>query len=358
MIAFWIVAGVLSAAAAGLVLHRAAAAPKAAADPTLPVYRRQLAEIDDLAGRGLMGEEERRSAHAEAARRLLAAAERPAAAWTAGGRRGALAAAALAPMLAAAVYLVVGAPGYPDQPFATRLKAWRATTDPSHLSPQQMAAVLDSLTRERPGDPEGFRYLAMAEAASGDAPASARALHKALKLAPRRVDLWEMLGEVETAGAGGAPNAAALAAFRQALALDPKSVPARFHLARAKVLAGDRAGGLADARAALADLAADDPRRGALAQAIGELAHPAAPAAAAPDAGEMTAIRGMVASLAARLDSSPDDPDGWVRLVRAYAVLGDAAARDAALAKAKARYASDPKLLQALAEAARAEPMK
>jgi len=69
-------------------------------------------------------------------------------------------------------------------------------------------------------------------------------------------------------------------------------------------------------------------------------------------------IRGMVAGLAGKLEANPDDPDGWVRLVRAYAVLGDTAKRDAAYASARARYAEKPVVLNALDEAARAEPMR
>jgi cytochrome c-type biogenesis protein CcmH len=65
----------------------------------------------------------------------------------------------------------------------------------------------------------------------------------------------------------------------------------------------------------------------------------------------------MVEGLAARLAAEPDDPEGWVRLVRSYAVLGDAARRDAALAQARARYADNPQILTQLAQAAAAEPM-
>ena len=63
-------------------------------------------------------------------------------------------------------------------------------------------------------------------------------------------------------------------------------------------------------------------------------------------------IAGMVEGLAARLAKSPDDPDGWVRLVRAYAVLGETAKRDAALASASARFKDQPKMLAALRPAA------
>ena len=47
-------------------------------------------------------------------------------------------------------------------------------------------------------------------------------------------------------------------------------------------------------------------------------------------------IRGMVASLAAKLEANPDDAEGWRRLARAYQVLGeDEKAKDAS-AKAEA----------------------
>ncbi|HEY9219142.1 MAG TPA: c-type cytochrome biogenesis protein CcmI, partial [Phenylobacterium sp.] len=64
MIGFWVAAGLLAAATAVLVLHRARAAANASPeDATLAVYRRQLGEIDDLAARGLLAETERKSAH-------------------------------------------------------------------------------------------------------------------------------------------------------------------------------------------------------------------------------------------------------------------------------------------------------
>jgi len=74
--------------------------------------------------------------------------------------------------------------------------------------------------------------------------------------------------------------------------------------------------------------------------------------------GQLPAVRGMVATLAARLEAAPDDPEGWVRLVRSYAVLGDGAKRDEALTKAKARYADQPDVLKALDLAAKTEPMR
>jgi cytochrome c-type biogenesis protein CcmH len=59
----------------------------------------------------------------------------------------------------------------------------------------------------------------------------------------------------------------------------------------------------------------------------------------------------MVDGLAARLQAHPDDPQGWVRLVRAYTVLGDFSQRDTALSRARALYAGQPRVLSALTAA-------
>src|SRR5215469_13218885 len=97
MIAFWAAAGLISAATAILLLYRAGgAAGHAPPDVSRLFYRRQLAEIADLADRGLLGEAERKSAEAEAGRRLLAAADAPGEAWSAGGYRTAVLVAAIA----------------------------------------------------------------------------------------------------------------------------------------------------------------------------------------------------------------------------------------------------------------------
>ena len=362
MILFWVAAGVLSAAAAGLISSRAAGAGSdgASADPTPILYRRQLAEIDELAERGLMGEAERKSAHAEAGRRLLAATDAPAETWSADPKARSLVLATVigAPALALAVYLALGSPGMADKPFAARLEGW-SKSSPTDLAPQELAALLKKLIAQRGPDPEGYRLLAIAESASQNPPETVRALRHALKLAPDRADLWEMLGQAQLAEGDGKLSDDVKASFAQALKLDPKgSVVARFHLARARIEGGDKAGGLGDWKTLLTELPADDPRRAALNQAIAEQEGRATAPAAGPNAGQMDMIRGMVEGLAQKLKANPDSPEGWVRLVRAYSVLGETGKRDAALASARTRYAARPDLLQQLEAAAKAEPMQ
>jgi len=363
MIVFWIATAALSAATAALMMRGAARSAAGVTraggdDASLAVHRRQLSEIDDLAERRLLAGSELKAARAEAGRRLIAAAE-GASAWPVEGPRMRLAvitAAGLAPLAALALYIGVGAPGFNDQPYTRRLAEWRAS-DPAQLGPERIAAVMLQITRERPGDVEALRHLALARMAGGDASGAAQALRQAVALAPQRAELWVGLGETFVAEGQGEVGADARRAFSEGLKRDPRNVSALYHLARARIADGDVAGGLAAWKALQNDLPAGDGRRAVLGQEIaqvtrdGRLAGPDAPAAPAggptPDM-----IKGMVKGLAQRLDANPDDPDGWVRLVRSYAVLGDAAARDAALAKAQARYGDQPKILAALRQAA------
>ncbi len=94
-------------------------------------------------------------------------------------------------------------------------------------------------------------------------------------------------------------------------------------------------------------------------------AMPSADPAASPTAQDMEAaqslsdgqrnavIRDMVDGLAARLESSPNDEDGWLRLMRSRATLGEKDAAKAALTKALETFAGDAAVKSRLTSAAR-----
>ena len=63
-------------------------------------------------------------------------------------------------------------------------------------------------------------------------------------------------------------------------------------------------------------------------------------------------IRDMVASLDAKLADNPDNIEGWLRLVRSYAVLGDRTAAESALNRAAGTFSGDSEGGRALAELA------
>jgi cytochrome c-type biogenesis protein CcmH len=359
MIGFWVVAATLAAAAGALMLHRAARAAAMApdGDPSVDVYRRALTEIDELAERGLLPADERRAARAEAGRRLLRAAAAPATPIEPAGRGVApVLTAALVAVVSLAIYLTIGSPGLADQPFAGRVAAWRA--DPEHASPAALAAALADIARERPGDIDPLRRLAAFDLSLGDADGAAHALRRAMAIAPGRADLPAMLGEVLVIKAQGVIGADARALFATALRADPEQATAPYYLARARIADGDVSGGLAQWRLLATRLPGTDPRRAALTAEIsavassGRLPEPASPAAPPAELGG--AIQGMVDRLAARLHDHPDDPAGWVRLVRAYAVLDETGPRDQALRTARARFAGRPDVEASLAAAAKA----
>jgi cytochrome c-type biogenesis protein CcmH len=63
-------------------------------------------------------------------------------------------------------------------------------------------------------------------------------------------------------------------------------------------------------------------------------------------------IRSMVESLDARMSENPDNLEGWLRLVRSYAVLGDRSAAQTALERAGTTFAAESDGGRALAELA------
>jgi cytochrome c-type biogenesis protein CcmH len=77
----------------------------------------------------------------------------------------------------------------------------------------------------------------------------------------------------------------------------------------------------------------------------------AAKSMAEPDRDAM--IRGMVDRLATRLKQNGDDVEGWLRLVRAYMVMGDLEKAKAALLDARQAVVNDAEHLRQLNEGAK-----
>ena len=64
----------------------------------------------------------------------------------------------------------------------------------------------------------------------------------------------------------------------------------------------------------------------------------------------MAMVRGMVERLAERLKQDGSDMEGWLRLVRAYMVLGEKDKARAAAGDARRELASDPDKLRRIDE--------
>jgi cytochrome c-type biogenesis protein CcmH len=263
--------------------------------------------------------------------------------------------AAIIPIAAVGLYLLVGSPGAHDAPLAARQNAPLADQDVAML-----IARVESSLAANPEDGRGWAVIAPIYARLGRYRDAQAAYANANRILGPSADREAGLGEAIAEVAGGVVTQEAQQAFQRALALDPKSVRARFYLA----LASGQEGKTPDAIAVWQALLADAPAEGAgwAAAARNELARlqagPATPGPTAQqiaDAQQMspeqrtTMIEGMVASLAQRLESQPDDPDGWARLIRSYMALNRQSEARNALGRARAALAARPDELAKLA---------
>ncbi len=141
---------------------------------------------------------------------------------------------------------------------------------------------------------------------------------------------------------GGVVTAEAKAGFERALALGPGHPKAGYFMG----IAAEQDGKPEEARAMWTRLVesapAGAPWIGLVQSEIARLGgSPAAPAPAAAAPAAPPDIRAMVDGLAARLAADGSDFEGWMRLLRSYAVLGEAAkAREAATA-VRQRFAAE-----------------
>ena len=351
MIAFWIAAFLATAAATALIVLYARRPVAIVDDPAQTVYLRQIEEIDDLAARDLIGEDERRSAKAEAARRVLGEkAASPEAAQTGASRTLIAAAIGVVGLVALGSYLLVGRPDMPDQPYAKRFAQWLAEKDPTALPPMAMLKRLEAKVALDADNPQGLVLLGDLQARLGDDFSAERNLERAAHLDPSNAQTWQMLGLLRFRMGGDKMTPDTRDALEKGLALDPKAIVPRFLIGRAEIEEGRPKQGLALWRAMLPDLPADD--RAILERDIAAVEGGEAIGARGESPPTDPAIRAMVDGLAARLKSEPNDPAGWARLVRSYAVLQDRAALAGALATARDLFKDRPSDLAAIEAAA------
>ncbi len=321
------------------------------ASPDVVFYRKQIAEVDDDVARGFLPADDAVGTKAELGRRLLGAAslaekaaalprrvERPVMA--------AIAALCLVPSLAVALYLKVGSPNYPDQPLAARVSA----------SEDIGSAVqrVESHLATHPDDGRGFEILAPIYLQTGRYAQAANAYARVLRLLGDTPQRQSAYGQALVMAADGVVTAQARAAFEGAAKADPNAPQPQFYLGLAAEQDGDKAKARAIWEKLVAAAPADAPWLPLVRSRLASLdaPAPAAPAgrpvgpaadsiaAMAPDQ-QNKAIRGMVAGLATRLAQDGHDPEGWLRLVRAYKVLGETDKATQALADARRSLKGD-----------------
>jgi cytochrome c-type biogenesis protein CcmH len=353
----WFVFALMTVAAIFAVLWPLSRGPSAQAGGSeAVVYRDQLAEIDRDVAAGLIGVSEAEAARVEISRRLLAAADGeqdlPTRANLSLRRGSAILALVGLPIAAVTFYLAVGSPRLGDFPLAERTR----TADPSQPL-ENMVAQVEAHLEKNPSDGRGWTVLAPVLARLGRYDDAVRAYRNSITHAGDSAERRSDLGEALAGAAGGVVTAEAKAEFERAVAQSADDPKANYFLGLAAEQDGRRTDAAAIWQGMLAKSLADAPWRPLLEASLARVGGSVAPAlsndamAAAKDMneddrGEM--IRGMVDRLATRLKQNGDDVEGWLRLVRAYLVMGERDRAASAVLEARQAVASDAERLRQL----------
>lgn len=395
---FWLAAVAMALGVAALLARAmlsGGALREGASD--LDVYRDQLAGVERDQARGLIAEAEAERLRVEVSRRLLDADRSAQAAVETGSdpRRATRVAAALAAtaVLAggAALYLALGAPGYPDLPIELRrqmaeeLRSDRPAQevaeaeaaamqtpiepDPRHAElMEQLRATLE----ERPDDLQGHTLLARNEASLGNFPAARRAQERVLELRGDQADAadWADYALLLVYAAGGYVSPQAEAAAAEVLRRDPSNGAGRYLTGLLHAQTGRPDLAFRIWRPLLEESAPHDPWTLPIRDRIGDVARQAGvdyrpPDPRGPDQDDMAAaadmapedqqqmIRGMVEGLASRLADEGGPAEDWARLINALGVLGETDRAGAIYAEAQTAFAADAADLALIDDAAR-----
>jgi cytochrome c-type biogenesis protein CcmH len=209
-------------------------------------------------------------------------------------------------------------------------------------------SVMIKRVRQYPNDDKAWRYLASAYMSAQDPADAAKALAKVIALVGKADPaLNAAYGETLTLSNDGAVPPEAEAAFTAALAADPANGAARFYLGLARAQHHDNAAALKYWQSLLADIPTDSRLHQVL---VDRMARLSSQSGGMPAGGPQA----MVAQLAARLKADPNDALGWVRLMRAYAVLGETEKAKQALVDARKAFADNKDAQTAFTTAAKA----
>ncbi len=336
------------------------------------VYLEQLDEVDRDLGRGQIGASEAELAKAEIARRLIAldassAKTRNAANFTTTTLVTAICTFILLPVVSVTAYIALGNPQRPDMPLEARMNA-----DPKTQSIEELVARAEARAQNNPNEVQGWLVLAPVYMRLGRVDDAVSAYRKIISLTGSNADHEASLGEALTIAARGVITAEAKQHFENAAKADQSAIKPRFFLALALGQENKFDESIQAWKLMLAkgpqDAAWYKPAQGELARIRKLAGLPAIPQTDAPlvsdnsgaakiggpskqdiaNAARMSTkdrtamIAGMVANLEAKLEEDPSNIDGWLRIIRSYAVLGRKNDAATALTKALKQFETSP----------------
>ena len=256
------------------------------------------------------------------------------------------------PFGAALIYADLGRPDLADNPLSKRAAEISSRSKTINATKENLAQNLvraQAATVATPDHIESWLKLAEAAAAVNDSATEIRALRMAQQLTSDNPGVLSLLAEALSRAADGQVTLPARDLIDTVLATDPNEPRALFLWGLAAFQDGDYQVAITRWQTLLSISNADAPWLPIVRENIKQAAEAGGIAlrpAIGPDedsiaaAADMSAddrnamILSMVARLRDRLNATPEDTEGWLRLARAYDVLGDVDAAFTALARA------------------------
>ncbi|WP_315766715.1 MULTISPECIES: c-type cytochrome biogenesis protein CcmI [unclassified Bradyrhizobium] len=281
----------------------------------------------------------------------------------------------------------------PSQPSAAQDSQGR-TSQQAGLPPvEEMIQRVQTRLDRNPKDVEGWRLLGWSLFNIERFADAAQAYSRAIELRPDSAEYHSARGEALVRAADGTVKAEAKKELDEALRLDPKDARARFFNGLAKEQDGNKEGAIADWKAIILDADPNEPWLPDLKRRLAELGGEQAPASSGPNLSSermqellrsdkaksstetaaprgpsqddvraaqgmspqdrSAMIRGMVDNLASRLEQSPRDAEGWIKLIRSRVVLGETELARQSLQRALSVFADDSEERTRIADAAK-----
>lgn len=332
---FWSIAIVVTALACAALYYAAAgrtvnAAPAGAAE-TNAHFRELLEGIETDLAAGKIGAAEATAARGELARELLRQeAEVGASPVGSIGTGMVFSGLAAVAVIAFGLYVALGSPSLPSLPLDQRPERQGITLEDA-IAQVEARLVAD------PTDLRGWSVLAPAYLELGRFDDAERAYRAVLALAGPSAETETDLAEALIIRNNGAAPDEALALLESAAGRDPTHQRSRFYLAAELSRRGDYPASVAVWEELIATAGGAEPWLAAARQGL-DLARNNGVAPARDVAGEQAMILGMVEGLNQRLLASGGSVAEWMQLVRAYIVLEDKDAAQAAYDRAVAAY--------------------
>ena len=311
--------------------------------PDIAVYKSQLIELSNDIERGLISEDEGKRTRVEIERRLIKASDIGTAVVEVEKPSNILAATfVLIILFSASLYAFFGTPKMPDFPkHLDDIASHEGPEGDRVRETNKMISTVMARLAEVPDEAQGWAYLANLHMSLGNFQTAAEALSTAQNLEPDTFDYNLMYAESLIMASNERVTPSALVILNKAAKMNPEHPGPKYYLGLADYQAGDVEIAHSAWKNVRSELEDNDPLVPlidfwinkaevdlGLIEALPQTRAPSITAEQAETIQNMSEgdqqelIRQMVAQLADKQVENPTNIEGWIRLSRAYMVLG------------------------------------